>query len=34
MRPYRTAQVRAILEVEGIRMRVYFCERQAGWRKA
>jgi hypothetical protein len=34
MHPYRTAQVRAILEVDGTRMRVYFCERQAGWRRA
>ena len=34
MRPYRTAQVRAILEVDGNRMRVYFCETQDGWRKA
>jgi hypothetical protein len=34
MRPYRTGQVRAILEVDGIRMRVYFCEGQDGWRKA
>jgi len=33
MRPYRTGQVRAILEVGGIRMRVYFCESQDGWRK-
>ena len=34
MRPYRTGQVRAILDVDGIRMRVYFCESQDGWRKA
>jgi len=34
MRPYRTGQVRAILEVDGARMRVFFCETQAGWRKA
>ena len=34
MHPYRTAQVCAMLEVNGIRMRVYFCEPQAGWRKA
>ena len=33
MRPYRTAQVRAVLEVNGIRARVYFCESQDGWRK-
>jgi hypothetical protein len=34
MRPYRTAQVRAVLEVNGIRGRVYYCESQDGWRKA
>ena len=34
MRPYRTGQVRAILELNGIRVRVYFCEAQDGWRKA
>ena len=34
MRLYRTAQVRAILEVDGVRMRVYFCETQDGWRQA
>ena len=34
MRPYRTGQVRAVLEVNGSRMRVYFCESQDGWRKA
>ena len=34
MRPYRTGQVRAVLEVNGSRMRVYFCEGQDGWRKA
>jgi len=34
MRPYRTGQVRAILELNGFRVRVYFCESQDGWRKA
>ena len=34
MRPYRTGQVRAVLEVNGSRIRVYFCESQDGWRKA
>lgn len=34
MHPYRAVQVRAILEVDRIRVRVYFCERQAGWRQA
>ena len=34
MHPYCTGQVRAILEVDRIRVRVYFCENQAAWRKA